>query len=116
MKGFPTKPTGPMGPLYKRVNEAVAAVRVGDSRQALLNALGDPNEVRTGQPGSGAALQALMENVAGGPTEIQYGSSHAFEEILVFRDPYRPRHRYMFGIDRGIITSVWRETVADAKA
>ena len=116
MKGFPSNPPGPLGSMYKRVNQAVAAVRVGDSRQALIGALGEPDEVRRGQPGAGAALQALMENLAGGPTAIQYGSDHPFEEILVFTDPYRPRNRYVFGIDRGTITSIWKESVAATKA
>jgi hypothetical protein len=113
VKGFPADPGGPLGPWLKRVNATVAMVRVGDSREAVEDALGPPDEVRTGGVGPSAAFQDLMEDVAGGPTLVQYGSKAEVEAVLVYKDPYRSRRRYIFVVNAGHVTDIHQEAVVE---
>jgi hypothetical protein len=110
MKGFPLQVDGPMGPWYRKVNEMVANVQVGDTKSRLVELLGEPDEIRGGTHHPGQALQELMENVAGGPTVLHYGSKDGYDEILVYRDPYRLPKSYVFAIGNSMIAAIWRET------
>lgn len=110
MKGFPSPVPGPLGPWYKKVNEAVAQVRVGTTSDELIQLLGDPDERRAGRSHPLKFFQELMDRIAGGPTRIRYGTKDAFDVVLVYFDPYRPRRHYAFGISRGVIAQAWQET------
>ena len=112
MKGFPDSVDEPLGPWFKKVREAVDSVRVGDSRERLVECLGAPDEVRQDAVSGGGQLQSLLENVAGGETLIQYGDKDPFPETLVYRDPYRPRRLYVFGLRDGMVYAQWQETIA----
>lgn len=112
MKGFPQHVDGPLGPWFKKVRAAVAVVRVGDSRERVVDVLGVPDEIQHDAVSAGGQLQGLLENVAGGDTAIRYGDKEPFPETLVYRDPYRPRKRYAFGMRDGAVSAMWQETVA----
>jgi hypothetical protein len=103
-----------MGPWFAKVNAAVALVGVGDTAARLIDLLGPPDEVRRDAGGPGRQLQSMMQEVAGGPTSIQYGGSIAIPEVWVYRDPYRPRKRYAFGLRDGAISERWTEITSDA--
>ena len=110
MKGCPDEVSGPMGPWLRKVRDRVALVRMGSGRSALIDLLGEPDEVRPDGRGPAAQLQETLEGIAGGPTLIQIGDTAEYEEILVFRDPYRPRRRYAFAFQAGVVTRRWEET------
>ena len=112
MKGFPQTVDGPLGPWFKRVQEAVSTVEVGATRHGVLAALGPPDEVQRYTAGPGKQLQELMENVAGGETLFRYGDKEPFAEILRYQDPYRPRRWYAFGIRQGVVDAIWRDTMS----
>jgi hypothetical protein len=112
VKGFPENVDGPLGPWFKRVREAVAQVRAGAPRDQVIAQLGPPDEVRRDATSAGGQLQDLVENVAGGPTAMRYGDKVPVPETLVYRDPYRPRKRYLFGLRDGVVYSSWEETSA----
>jgi len=112
MKGFPERVDEPLGPWFKKVRETVASVRVGDPRERVVECLGPPDDVRHDAVSTGGQLQSLLENVAGGETAIQYGDKVPFPETLVYRDPYRPRRRYAFGMRDGVVHAMWQETVS----
>jgi len=112
MKGFPLKPEGPMGPWYKKVNDLVAQTRQGDSKARLIELLGPPEVTVSGANSSPQHLQNIMEDVAGGPTLIQYGSKENYDEVLDYKDPFRPRVHYIFGMKGGEVVAKWRDTQA----
>lgn len=112
MKGFSPTVDGPLGPWLKRVQEAVSQIEVGTPREALLAALGPPDEVQRETAGPGKQLQELMENVSGGETLLRYGDKQPFAEILRYQDPYRPRRWYSFGVRQGVVDAVWRDTMS----
>jgi len=112
MKGFPPRVDGPLGRWFKKVQAAVAAVSVGDSRERVVDLLGPPDEILHDAISAGGQLQGLIEGVAGGDTAIRYGDKEPFPETLVYADPYRPRKRYAFGMREGAVSTMWQETVA----
>lgn len=114
MEGFTNLVEGSLGPPLNKVRAAVARVRVGDSRERLIECLGPPDEVRLGAVSAGGRLQGLLENVAGGDTRIRYGDKRPLEETLVYRDPFRPRRSYLFGIRAGVVQTIWQETASAA--
>ncbi|MCE9556820.1 MAG: hypothetical protein K8T91_26020 [Planctomycetes bacterium] len=109
MKGFPDKCDGPLGPWMKLVREHVNQLVEGDTKARVLDLLGEPDVIRDGSNSPVKQLQEMMEDVAGGPTLIQYGSTESFDEILVYHDPCRPTCRYVFAISRGHISESWQE-------
>ena len=112
MKGFPSRVDGPLGPWHKKVNQAVAGVRVGDAREKVIECLGAPDEVLHDVVSAGGELQALLEQVAGGDTLIRYGEKDPLPETLVYRDPYRPKRRYLYGIRAGVVAAAWQDTTS----
>lgn len=105
MKGFPPIESGPRGPWYQKVNDAVASVRKGQSVEELIAMLGEPNE-RTREPSPASELQKTLSGLAGGSTSIRYGGTTG--ETLVFVDPYRPARRYLFVIVQGVVVETGR--------
>jgi hypothetical protein len=99
MKGFPDRVDGPLGPWFKKVHEAVASVNVGDPREAVIECLGPPHEVRHHAVSAG-----------------QYGDKTPLPETLVYHDPYRPRRYYLFGIRAGVVHAAWQDTASRAAA
>ena len=73
MKGFPEKVDGPLGPWYKKVNAAFAQIQYGDSKERLLEVLGEPDLIWTGDDLDGEC-----------------------DECLVYFDPYR---KQVFAVD-----------------
>ena len=112
MKGFPASIDGPIGSWYQKVNQAVAGIDVGLPKIRLLELLGEPDQILAGNNHDGRWVQKLMENVAGGPTLISYGSKEDFDEILVYHDPYRTRISYHFAISDSIVDEKWKVTRA----
>jgi hypothetical protein len=112
MKGFPERPDGPVGPWLRRVNDAVALVSEGMSREAVVELLGVPDDIQVGGNDPSAPIQEAMEQLAGGPTLIQYGSTQKVEAVLSYNDPYRPRRRYRVVIRGGVVSSVQQHTLA----
>jgi hypothetical protein len=94
MKGHP-KSGHPKGVLMKEVNALVASVTRGASEDALLLALGPPDE-RAPDDDDGIATY-----------------------VLGYVDPYRPRRTYYFGIKNGVVThrkQVSRTTLTSRRA
>ena len=114
VKDFPARVDGPLGPWFKKVREAVSQVQPGTPRAAVLEALGPPDAIGHNAQGAGGQLQELMENVAGGETLIRYGDKEPFTEVLLYRDPYRPRRWYAFGAREGVVDAAWQESVSTA--
>ena len=112
MKGFPANVDEPLGPWFKRVRAAIATVRVGASRERVVDVLGPPDQVLHDAVSAGGQLQGLLDNLADGTTAIRYGDKEPFAETLVYRDPYRPRKRYAFGMRDGAVSAMWQETIA----
>src|SRR5450756_1523192 len=109
MKGLLFQPGCSKGQQYRLVREAVARVSVGASVQHVIEVLGEP-DLRGGAELDGPHhFQALMSDVAGGETRIQYGNDRPAEEVLVYQDPFRPRRRYLFGVREGAVCSRWEE-------
>lgn len=85
MKGFPEIPDGPLGYLYKRINEAVALAMDASDSDSVRQILGDPDDVE---------VVAESDRVSDdGALDSQYP-----EIYWLFRDPYRPQRSYRFGI------------------
>ena len=111
MKGFPEDPGGSRGPWYQRVNRAVGAVSKGCSKARLLELLGEPDRVEAGGASAPGDFQRVMESVAGGSTLIRYGNTEPTDEVLFYRDPYRPRV-YAFGMRSGVVETAWQEAAS----
>jgi hypothetical protein len=112
MKGVPANVDEPLGPWFKKVRAAVATVSVGDSRERVVDVLGPPDEILRDAVSAGGQLQGLLDSLADGDTAIRYGDKNPFPETLVYRDPYRPRKRYAFGMRDGAVSAMWQETIA----
>jgi hypothetical protein len=109
MKDCPANQDEPRGASYRRVNELIGGIPRVVSRQALIDRLGEPDEIREGQPNTPDEIQGLMNGLAGGESVIEWADPLGFEEILVYQDPYRPRRRYLFGVRNGSVTQRWQE-------
>ena len=109
MKGFPSEPVGPRGPWYKKVNEAVAEACNLSSERELLELLGHPDLI-VGPDKQGPS--SFFESIG---SLFKFGDKGA-ETTYVYRDPYRPRHRYNFSLVKGKVISNWRETVTESNA
>ncbi len=116
MKGFPTKPPGPPGPWLSKVNQAIAGVSVGLTRAEVEGLLGPADELRENAAHPSEPLQALMEELADGPTSMRYGAVGSVELVLLYRDPYRPRRRYHVVFSAGRVVEVHRETTDATRA
>ena len=110
MKGFPDEPIGPLGPLMLEINDRVRSIKRGMSRVELEQILGPPDRTERDAPHPTSAMQNLMEQISGGPTSIEYGSTEPVEALLFYRDPYRPRRRYAVALKGGFVSSVTTET------
>ena len=110
MKGLPDDPTGPRGPLMLEVNNRLRSIEQGMSREEVEQILGPPDRIEMDALHPTSEAQQLMEQVAGGPTLIQYGSTERVEALLLYRDPYRPRRRYAIALEGDLVTSVTTET------
>lgn len=82
MKGHPKE--GPKGPQMKEVNALIAAMKQGTAEEALVAALGPPDE------------RSAYED-----DDCDYN--------LCWQDPYRPNTTYVFAIKKGVI--YYRTTV-----
>jgi len=112
MKGFPPTISGPRGLWYRKVRAIVGSIREGDPKGHVEHTLGEPDLIRhDGATGPGQ-WQSMMTDLAGGPTAIAYGDSAPVSEVLLYRDPYRPRRLYAFGLVDERVRSMWEETVA----
>ena len=105
MKGFPPTVSGHRGQWYRKVNDAVASVLVGQSVEELIAVLGEPDE-RTRERSPSSELQETLSGLAGGSTSIRYRG--ATGEALVFIDPYRPGRRYLFTIVDSVVVQKGR--------
>lgn len=83
MKGHPKE--GPKGPHMKEVNEVIAAMKQGATEEALVAALGPPDE------------RSAYED-----DDCDYR--------LCWRDPYRPNRTYIFAIKQGVIYYLTTDT------
>ncbi len=94
MKGFPEVVEGPMGPWYQKVNAAVAKVKRGKAMREVLEILGEPDETIK-------VSDDDRREDADSPIDPRNP-----ELILVYRDPYRKRIKYRFGISNGRVITL----------
>jgi len=89
MKDFPAKVDGPMGPWFRKVNEVVAKAQTLKKASDLRGLLGEPDAVHAVE---------TDDRVPDGEVRV---SPRYPAEYWEFIDPYRPRRRYWFGINKG---------------
>ena len=106
MKGFPDAPEGPLGPWYRKVNEAVAQAAACAEVEALVERLGQPDAVdeRDG-------VKTPSDHMAALGSPFRFDDDGA-ERVLTWVDPYRPRRHYRFGVTGNRVTGHWLETLA----
>ncbi len=105
MKGFPTRPEGPLGPWYRKVNETVARAGTCTTATDLVELLGEPDA----EEAAGDVVLPTQAMAALG-SRLRFGEEGA-ERVLTWIDPYRPARRYRFGIADGRVVGSWVETV-----
>ena len=86
MKGFPKEVEGPMGPWYQKVNASIEKARLAKTLFELREILGEPDD------SIDVPDDDRCEN-ANSPIDPRHPRL-----IFVYRDPYRLRVEYKFGI------------------
>ena len=80
------------------------------SRAEVEDLLGVPDRVEIDATHPSAAVRNLMGDIAGGPTQLVYGSASKVAVLLFYRDPSRPRRRYSIALQDGVVLSLTTET------
>jgi len=97
-----------MGPWYRRVNALVASANGCETLRQLIDVLGEPDKIEAA--GETVTPSRFFESIG---SIFRFGDEHA-DIILTYIDPYRPRHRYKYGVENSRIVSTWRETVSES--
>ena len=105
MKNFPEEPEGPLGPWYRRVNDAVTASNACASPKELISLLGEPDAIHKGE--EVLHPSAIFQEMG----SIFKFSDFDYEVVFTYVDPYRPRKRYRYGIRGEAVTDRWVEVV-----
>jgi hypothetical protein len=89
MKDFPKQVKGPMGPWYQKVNASIEKARLAKTPLEIRGFLGEPDN--TIEVPDDDRRQNANSPIDPRDPEL----------ILIYRDPYRPRVEYRFGISNG---------------
>jgi hypothetical protein len=100
MKGFPPNVDGPLGPWYQKVNAAIREATESRTIAELRDILGEPDAIE-------AVEDDDRRETKDAPVDEKYP-----EQYWVYRDPYRPRFYYYFGISRGRPIELYKEARA----
>jgi hypothetical protein len=109
MKDCPLSVVGPLGPWYRKVNDLLAQMVIGDKRQHVCAVLGEPDFIVTPNTPIDEYWQARGAYLHFGHTKP--------DELLVYSDPYRPNYSYHFEILDGLVAQKYRncESIATAQ-
>ncbi len=100
IKGCPAQVGGPLGPWYRKVNETVAQAQICTSGAKLRQLMGEPDET-----------VLIPDEDRREDATAPVDSRHP-EVLWIYRDPYRPRMQYEFGISGDVVVSRSRTTKA----
>ena len=97
-----------MGPWYKKVNDQIQQATHCSTTKELIALLGEPSKRE-----ASSAVESPTKFFQRIGSLFRFGDDE-WETVFTYVDPYRPRHRYKFGITSGQVNTCWRETVDES--